>query len=141
MQGLRRPNVIAVEGYVLPAERGDVGEQIVADGLAPGAQFGCGAAEIDGVPQDHGGDGEIEAGRPVFLIFEGPVADFAEAMKEHRPGERVARLALVEAGVGPPPQRRVADPVEGEERALQAPDLPQRLRPPNVTSGNCTPPA
>src|SRR5208337_4858221 len=32
------------------------------------------------------------------------------------------------ASVRAPPQSRIADPVEGEERALQASDLPERLR-------------
>ncbi len=52
--------------------------------------------EINGVPEDDGRDGEIEAGSHVSLTFEGPVTNFAEAMKEHRSGERVACLALVE---------------------------------------------
>jgi hypothetical protein len=58
------PNVIAIEGDVLPAKRGDVGEQFIADNLPPGAQFGNGAAEIDGVPEDDGGEGKIEADFP-----------------------------------------------------------------------------
>ena len=105
-----------------------MGKQIIADNLALGAQFGDGATEIDGVPEDDSGDGEIEARSPVSLIFEGAVTDFAETMKEHRPGERVARLALVESGVRSPPQRRVADPVEGEEGAFEPTDFPERLR-------------
>jgi helix-turn-helix resolvase-like protein len=41
-----------------------VGEQLIADNLTPGAQFGNGAAEIDGVPEDDGGEGKIEADFP-----------------------------------------------------------------------------
>jgi hypothetical protein len=96
-----RPNVIAIEGDVFPAKRSDMGEQLVADNLPLEAQFGNGAAEIDGVPEDDSRDGEIEARRPVSLVFERPVPDFAEAMKEHRPGERVARLALVDSRPAP----------------------------------------
>jgi hypothetical protein len=48
-------------------------------------------------------------------------------MKEHRPGKRVARLAFVEAGIRSPPQRRVADPVQGEEGAFEPADLAERL--------------
>ena len=48
-------------------------------------------------------------------------------MKEHGPLESVVRLALVEAGVGAAAQGGVADPVEREQRALQASDFPQRL--------------
>ena len=86
------------------------------------------ATEIDGVPEDDSRDGEIEARSPVSLIFEGAVTDFAETVKEHRPGERVARLALVEAGIRSPPQSRIADPVEGEEGAFEPSDLAERFR-------------
>jgi hypothetical protein len=90
-------------------------------------QFGHGATEIDGIPEDHGRDGEVEAGSPISLIFEGAVTDFAEAMKEYRPGERVASLTFVESGARPPPQRRVADPIEGEEGTFETVDFPERL--------------
>ena len=105
-----------------------MGKQNIADNLTLSAQLVNGAPEIDGVPEDDGRNGEIEPGSPIPLIFESAVADFAEAMKEHRPGERVARLALVETGIRPPPQRRIADPVEGKKRAFEASDLAERLR-------------
>ena len=127
MERFCRPNIVAIEGDVLPAERGDVGEQLIADDLAAGTQLVNGAPEIDGVPEDDGRNGQIEAGSPVSLIFESSVADFSETMKEHRPGERVARFALVEAGICPSPQRRIADPVEGEKGAFEASNLPERL--------------
>ena len=100
LKRLGRPDVIAIEGDVLPSERCDVGDELIGDGFAAGTQLVDGASEIDGVPEDDGGDGEIEAGGAVALVFERPVADFAEAMKEHGPLEGVVRLALVEAGVG-----------------------------------------
>ena len=79
-------------------------EEFVGKDFAARAQFVDGAAEIDGVPEDDGGDGEIEAGSAVALVFEGPIPDFAKAAEEHRPLEGVVRFALVEAGVGPPAQ-------------------------------------
>ena len=103
-------------------------EQIVTDAFSAGAKLGNGVAEIDRIPTDDGRGDEIEARGPIALIFERPVADFSEAMKEHRPGERVARLTLVEPGVCSPPQTRVADPVEGEEGAFEPSYLPKRLR-------------
>ena len=75
-----------------------MGEQGIAENLALGAQLVNCAPETDGVPKDDGRDGEIEAGGSVSLIFESAVADFAEAMKKHRSGESVARLAFVETG-------------------------------------------
>ena len=106
------PNVVAIEGDVLPAERRDMSNKIIGNSLAARTQFVDDATEIEGIPEDHGGDGKVEAGSPVSLIFEGAVTDFTEAMKEYRPGERIACLALVESGARPPPQRRVADPIE-----------------------------
>ena len=47
-----------------------------------------------------------------MLVFEGSVADFAEAVKEHGPLESMVRLAFVEACVRAPPQGGVPDPVE-----------------------------
>ena len=128
MERLRRPNIVPIEGDMLPTERRDMSEQIVTDQFSIGPQFGNGVAEIDRIPEDDGGDDEIEARSPVELIFEGAVADFAKAMKEYRPGKRVACLSLVEAGVCPPPQNRIADPVEREEGALEPSYLPKRLR-------------
>ena len=46
------PNVIAVEGNVLPAERRDMGKQIIADNLTLGTQLVHSATEINGVPED-----------------------------------------------------------------------------------------
>ena len=51
MERLCGPNVIAVEGNVLPAERRDMGKQIIADNLTLGTQLGHSAAEINGVPE------------------------------------------------------------------------------------------
>jgi hypothetical protein len=56
-----------------------VGEQFITDNIPLGTQFGNGAAEIDGVPEDDGGDGEIDSeptlgscGRPAWLRICGP---------------------------------------------------------------------
>ena len=52
MERLCGPNVISVEGDVLPAERRDMGKQIIADNLTLGTQLGHSATEINGVPED-----------------------------------------------------------------------------------------
>ena len=70
-----RPDVVAIEADVFPAERSDVGEKSVGHKFALGAKFGDGAAEIDGVPEGDGGDREVETRGPVALIFEGAVPD------------------------------------------------------------------
>ena len=75
---------------MLPAERRDMSNKIIGNSLAARTQFVDDATEIDGIPEDHGGDGKVEAGSPVSLIFEGAVTDFTEAMKEYRPGSAPA---------------------------------------------------
>ena len=112
---------------MLPAEWRNMSEQIVTDPFAIGAQFGNGMAEIDRIPKDDRRDDEIETRSAVALIFERPVADFAKAMKGP-PRERVTRLSLVEAGVRPPAQSGVADPVEREERAFEPSYFPKCFR-------------
>lgn len=66
-------------------------EQIVTDPFPTGAQFSYGMAEVDRVPKDDRRYDEIQTRSPVALIFEAPVADLAEAVKENRSGKRIAR--------------------------------------------------
>jgi hypothetical protein len=68
-----RPDVVAVEADVFPAERADMGEKRVGQKFALSAKLGDGAAEIDGVSEGDGGDREVETRGPVALIFEGAV--------------------------------------------------------------------
>jgi hypothetical protein len=63
---------------VLPAERRKVGEQMVGDVLAL-PQSGDGALQVARIPQDDGGDEQIEAGGAVLLVLVGAVADFSGA--------------------------------------------------------------
>lgn len=56
MERLGRPDIVPVEGDVLPAERRDMSEQIVTAPFTIGAQFSNGVAEIDGIPKDNGRD-------------------------------------------------------------------------------------
>ena len=46
---------------VLPAERGNVGEQFVGQSFGLGAKLGSGVARVDRIPEDDGGNGEVEA--------------------------------------------------------------------------------
>ena len=76
---------------MLPAERGEVGQQMIRDILGL-AQGGDGALEISRVPQDDCGDEQVQAGGAVLLVLVGAVADFAEPMNEDRPRQAVAGL-------------------------------------------------
>ena len=78
------PDVIAGEVHVLPAERREVGQQVIGHVLSL-AHYGDGALEISGVPQDDGRHDQVEAGGVVLLVLVGTVADLAQAVDEHRP--------------------------------------------------------
>src|SRR5262249_8406728 len=80
------PDVVAIEGDVLPSEGRDSREQKVTDRLSVGAQLIDGAGQIDRVPESDGRDDEIKARGPVLLVLEGSVADFAEPVKEQPRG-------------------------------------------------------
>jgi hypothetical protein len=80
---------------MLPAERGEVSEQLVRNILGL-AQSGNGALEVPRVPQDNCGDEEVQARSAVLLVLVGAVADLAEAMDEDGPRQAVACFALVE---------------------------------------------
>jgi hypothetical protein len=101
------PNVVAIEADVLPAERGNVGEQFVGQSFGLGAKLSNGVAEVDRIPEDDCGNGEVEARGAVALAFEGAVPDLPVTMKKQGAGERVSGLALVEPGVGTASERRI----------------------------------
>jgi hypothetical protein len=61
----------------------------------------------------------------MLLRLGGSVAQATEAMEADGAGERIAGLALVEFGGCLAPERRLFQPVEGEQRALDAADLAQ----------------
>ena len=96
-----RPDVVAIEADVFPAERADVGEKRVGQKFALGAKLGDGAAEIDGVPEGDGGDREVETRGPVALIFEGavPGSPRDDGKTGHGPA-RFSGLAFIEPSVG-----------------------------------------
>lgn len=110
---------------MLPAQRGDMGEQGIGDVDAALAQVAGGAVEINGVPQDDGRDDEVKTGCPVPLVLKDAVAQFAEPIEEDGAGECVAGLAFVEVGIGAAMQICVIEPVEHEQGAFDPPDLAQ----------------
>ena len=89
--------VIAGEGDVRPAQRRQVRE-VRRSGFNPlRSQVVHGALQVDGVPQDDGGDQQIEAARPIALVFVGAVPNFPESVEEHGPSQSVLLLTLVES--------------------------------------------
>ena len=69
---------------MLPAERGQVGEELVRD-LVDLAQGGNGARKASGIPKDDCGDKEVQARCAVLLVLVGAITDFTESMDEDRP--------------------------------------------------------
>ncbi len=76
------PAVDAGEGYVLPAQGGEVLEVLVGDPVSSVPQLLDGPLDVDGVPQRYGGAQDVQTARPVRLVLVGPVAHLAEAVEE-----------------------------------------------------------
>ena len=111
---------------MLPAQRGDMGEQGIGHVYTALTQMAGGPVEMDGVPKDDGRHDEVETGGAVLLVLEGAVAQLAKPFEEDGAGERVAGFALVEVGVGAATQIGIVEPIEHEHGALDAPDLAER---------------
>ncbi len=67
---------------------------------------------------DNGGGEQAETRCAEALVLEGAVADFPLPVEEDGPAQRVAGLALVEAGVAAFAQGRVGQPLQREQGAL-----------------------
>jgi hypothetical protein len=53
-----------------------------------------GPVQIHGVPQDNGGDNQIEAAGSVSLVFEAAVADFTESIQKDGSGQGILGFPL-----------------------------------------------
>ncbi len=85
-----------------------------------------GAGEVAGVPEDDGGDDQIEAGGAVLLVLECPVTDFTETVDKDRSRQAVAGFAFVEFLAGLAPKFEILQPIEGEQCPLQPAEFSQR---------------
>src|SRR5215471_3820285 len=112
------PDVVAGEVDVLPAERGQVEEELIGN-LLDFTEGGDSTFKIAGVPQDDRGDEEVQTGRPILLVLVCAVPDFTKPVDEDRPSQAVARLTFVEFAAGPAAQFRILQPVERGQCALQ----------------------
>ncbi len=97
---------------MLPTERRQVLQQRVINGMAVATQRVRSPFQIDRVPQHDGSRYQIEAASPVALLLETAVADFTQAVEKHCPGQRIARLALVQAGMHAAAQFHALQPVQ-----------------------------
>ncbi len=102
-----------------------MGEEVIGHVIGFAHGFDC-AGEIAGVPEDDGGDDQVEAEGTVLLVLERPVTDFTEAVDEDRPRQTVAGFAFVEFLAGLAPKFKVLQPVEGKQRSVQPAEFPER---------------
>ncbi len=99
---------------MLPTERRQVLQQRVINGMAVATQRVRSPFQIDRVPQHDGSRYQIEAASPVALLLETAVADFTQwRLKNTALGQRIARLALVQAGMHAAAQFHALQPVQG----------------------------
>ena len=88
-----------------------------------------GFVHVRGVPVHDRGDDKIQGHDALLLSVVPPITDAALGMGEHRARQCVACvacLALVETRLALHAQLQIFDPVQHEQRALDAPDFPER---------------
>ena len=105
---------------MLPSQRRDMGQEIGRQRLSIAFLVGDDFAELHGVPEDDDGGEQVHAGDPVMLAFGGTVADFTPAMEADGSFQRVMGLALVEPDLGAALEIGVQNPVDHEQRPLDA---------------------
>ena len=94
----------------------------VEAGVLPGED---GLAELQRVPVDDDRGQQVEAGDPVVLSFLGSVSQFAALVEVDGALEGMVSLALVQSDLGASAHVGVRGPVDHEQRAFDAADLPQ----------------
>src|ERR1700683_2802040 len=100
-----------------------MGQKIVRYFLPLLTQHSDGTLNIDGVPQGDRGHDEIEPARPASLTLLGSVPQFAQAVEEDSPRQRIARLSLVQPCMNAAPEVGVLDIVQEKQGPLQSAKL------------------
>ncbi len=98
---------------MLPAQRRQELQQLAVHRLAGLDQPPGWRVPVHRVPQHDSRRHQVEAAGPVALLLEAPIPDFPKAVEEHRPGQRVARLTFVQAGMHAAAQFNTLQPVQG----------------------------
>ena len=82
-------------------------------------------SELPSVPVDDDGGKEVQAGDPVVLRLGRPIADLTASVEADGTLERMMGLTFVEPHLRPSLEVGVAQPVEDEDRSLEAADFAQ----------------
>ena len=114
------PEKITRQTDVLPTDRRGVCEPLVRHDLAGGAEVYDRIGHIGRVPIDDRGDKEVQPRGPVLLRLGAAVRDPSLLERADSLSERVALLAFVQSGLAAPTELGAFQPVEHEERALDA---------------------
>lgn len=111
---------------MLPAKRGEVGEQSIWDRITAAAGSLQCAAQIDGVPQHDCGRDQGQVACAALLVLCSSVVQPSKTMEAHGPGQRFMAFTLVQLCCGLPAQYGLLQPVQGVEGPLDASDFAQR---------------
>ena len=108
-----------------PSERRDVPQKLVR--VIESDAFSCRHClpEAFGVPVDDYGRQQVQPCHTVVLTFDGPITDFALPPDAQGVFQGVMGLALVETNLGTALHVGIKQPVDDEERALDAADFTQ----------------
>ena len=106
-----------------PSERRDVPQKFVR--VIESGAFSCRHClpEVFGVPVDDDGRQQVQPGHAEVLSFDGPITDFALAATAQSVFQGVMGLALVETDLDTALHVGIEQPVDDEERALDATDF------------------
>jgi hypothetical protein len=106
------PDVIPCQVDVFPPQRRQMPHQFSGDRVSSLAERFQSTFQVDGIPKGDGGDDQVEATGPVVLMFEAAVPHLSQSVEEHRSGQGVPGLPLVEPDLHPTTQPGILEPLE-----------------------------
>ncbi len=120
------PGIVSGQVYIAPSRWGRGGLGLRRRWRFTFAQSGDGAFQIHGVPENDGGDNQVQAAGAISLVLETAVAEVALAVEEDGTRESVSGFAFVEAYLDTPAELGVFHPLQHEKRAFYSPDFAER---------------
>ena len=124
------PEVIPAQIDVLPAQRGQELEELIAQIRVLKENCPGGALQVGGVPEDNSGNDEAESAGAVALLVKAPVPDFTEPVEEDRSREGIAGLAFVE------PERTLCCGIKPENQRAESSLNPSTMKVSGLLSTN-----